>query len=89
MLTLAQDDIGSASARFTRARASACTSTTTTKSHVLSGGGHYILDSAVHNVTAGDALLARTGSTHAIQQSGDEDLMILIAYLSVKQASGR
>ena len=89
MLTLAQHDVGSASARCTRAPASACTSTTTTKSHFLSGRGRHILAGAVHDVVAGDALLARTGSTHAIQQSGDEDLMILTVYLSVKQASGR
>lgn len=89
MLTLAQDDVGSASARCTRAPASACTSTTTTRSHVLSGRGRYILDSAAHDVVAGDALLTRTGSTHSIQQAGDEDLVLLIVYLSVKQASGR
>ena len=39
----------------TRAPASACTSTITTKSHVLSGRGRYILDGVVQDVTAGDA----------------------------------
>ena len=49
--------------------------------YVLSGRGRYILDGVVHNVTAGDALLTRTGSTHSIQQAGDEDLELLIVYL--------
>lgn len=50
--------------------------------YVLSGSGRYILDGVVHDVTAGDALLTRTGSTHAIHQTGDQDLMILIVYPS-------
>ena len=49
--------------------------------YVLSGRGRYILDGVVHNVTAGDALLTRTGSTHSIQQAGDENLELLIVYL--------
>ena len=57
--------------------------------YVLSGRGRYILDGVVHDVGAGDALLTRSGSTHSIQQAGDEDLAILIVYLSAKQASGR
>lgn len=57
--------------------------------YVLSGRGRYILDGVVHEVGAGDALLTRTGSTHSIQQAGDEDLVILIVYLSAKQPSGR
>ncbi|MBX3712138.1 MAG: cupin domain-containing protein [Lysobacter sp.] len=57
--------------------------------YVLSGRGRYILDGVVHEVGAGDALLTRTGSTHSIQQAGDEDLVILIVYLSAQQASGR
>lgn len=57
--------------------------------YVLSGRGRYILDGVVHDVTAGDALLTRTGSTHSIQQTGDEDLVLLIVYLSVERPSGR
>lgn len=57
--------------------------------YVLSGRGRYILDGVVHDVTAGDALLTRTGSTHSIQQTGDEDLVILIVYLSAERPSGR
>ena len=57
--------------------------------YVLSGRGRYILDGVVHDVTAGDALLTLTGSTHSIQQTGDEDLVLLIVYLSVERPSGR
>lgn len=48
--------------------------------YVLSGQGIYILDGKLHEVSTGDVLLTRNGSTHALQQSGDEDLVILIAY---------
>lgn len=51
--------------------------------YVLSGHGTYILDGAVHDVDAGDVLLTRSGSTHALQQSGEEDLVILITYPKV------
>jgi lysophospholipase L1-like esterase/quercetin dioxygenase-like cupin family protein len=51
--------------------------------YVLSGRGRYILDGALHEVAAGDVLLTRRDSTHALQQSGDEDLVILIAYPKV------
>jgi quercetin dioxygenase-like cupin family protein len=53
--------------------------------YVLSGRGRYILDGAVYEVSEGDALLTRTGSTHSIHQAGDDDLVILIVYLSVKR----
>ncbi len=49
--------------------------------YVLSGRGRCILDGVVHDVVVGDALLARTGSTHSIQQAGDDDLQLLIVYL--------
>lgn len=49
--------------------------------YVLSGRGRYILDGVLHDVSAGDALLTRTGSTHSIHQTGDEDLVLLIVYL--------
>jgi lysophospholipase L1-like esterase/mannose-6-phosphate isomerase-like protein (cupin superfamily) len=57
--------------------------------YVLGGRGCYIFDGVVHDVGVGDALLTRIGSTHSIQQMGDEDLVILIVYLSVKRSSGR
>ena len=48
--------------------------------YVLSGRGRYVLDGQVHEVSAGHAMLTRPGSTHAIEQQGDEDLVLLIAY---------
>jgi lysophospholipase L1-like esterase/quercetin dioxygenase-like cupin family protein len=49
--------------------------------YVLSGQGRYVLDGAVHAVGPGDALLTRAGSSHALHQTGDADLVILINYL--------
>ena len=48
--------------------------------YVLSGHGQYVVDGQVHQVQAGHAMLTRPGSTHAIQQAGDDDLVLLIAY---------
>lgn len=48
--------------------------------YIVSGRGSYVLDGVVHDVGAGDALLTRPGSTHAIRQVGEEDLVILLAY---------
>ncbi|UNK58735.1 GDSL-type esterase/lipase family protein [Pseudoxanthomonas daejeonensis] len=48
--------------------------------YVLGGRGRYVLDGMVHDVVAGDAMLTRSGSTHAIQQVGEEDLVLLLAY---------
>ncbi len=48
--------------------------------YVLEGRGLYLLDGEVHAVSAGDAMLTRTGSTHALYQDGDADLVILIVY---------
>ena len=48
--------------------------------YIVSGRGMYVLDGVVHEVGAGDALLTRPGSTHAIRQVWDEDLVILLAY---------
>ncbi len=47
---------------------------------MLSGRGHYELDGKVQQVHAGDAMLTRPGSTHAIRQDGEEDLVLLIMY---------
>jgi len=49
--------------------------------YVLSGRGIYVLDGSVHDVAGGDVMLTRSGSTHALQQVGEEDLVILITYL--------
>ena len=48
--------------------------------YVLSGRGTYVLDGKAYEVQAGDAMLTRTGSTHAIRQAGEEDLQLLIMY---------
>jgi lysophospholipase L1-like esterase/mannose-6-phosphate isomerase-like protein (cupin superfamily) len=48
--------------------------------YVVSGQGRYIVDGTIRDVGPGDAMLTRTGSTHALQQAGDEDLVILLAY---------
>ena len=48
--------------------------------YVLSGRGIYELDGKTQEVRAGDAMLTRPGSTHAIRQDGDDDLVLLIMY---------
>ena len=48
--------------------------------YVVSGRGIYTLDGADRPVGAGDAMLTRPGSTHALSQTGDDDLVVLIAY---------
>ena len=48
--------------------------------YVVSGRGRYVLDGEVHDVAAGNAMLTRAGSTHAIEQVGEEDLVLLLAY---------
>ncbi|MCC4585576.1 GDSL-type esterase/lipase family protein [Xanthomonas sp. NCPPB 1067] len=49
--------------------------------YIVSGRGLYALDGKQYEVAAGDALLTRPGSTHALQQTGEEDLIVLLAYL--------
>lgn len=48
--------------------------------YVVSGRGLYALDGVQHAVGPGDALLTRPGSSHALLQTGSEDLVILLAY---------
>jgi len=48
--------------------------------YIVSGKGSYVLDGRQYDVSAGDALLTRKGSSHALQQVGDEDLVLLLAY---------
>ncbi len=48
--------------------------------YVLEGAARYILDGNVHVVDKGAAMLTRSGSTHAIYQEGEKDLVLLIAY---------
>jgi lysophospholipase L1-like esterase/mannose-6-phosphate isomerase-like protein (cupin superfamily) len=53
--------------------------------YVLSGQGRYVLDGVAHDVGPGDALLTRTGSSHALFQVGEADLVILINYRVVRK----
>ncbi|MBU8976002.1 cupin domain-containing protein [Lysobacter sp. MMG2] len=48
--------------------------------YVLSGRGELLLDGTRREVAAGDAILTRDGSTHALAQRGEEDLVILVVY---------
>ncbi|MNV50585.1 Cupin domain protein [compost metagenome] len=48
--------------------------------YIVSGQGSYVLDGKQHDVAAGDALLTRVGSSHALQQVGEMDLVLLLAY---------
>jgi lysophospholipase L1-like esterase/mannose-6-phosphate isomerase-like protein (cupin superfamily) len=48
--------------------------------YVVSGTGRYIVDGTIRDVGPGDAMLTRVGSTHALQQAGEDDLVILLAY---------
>ena len=48
--------------------------------YVVSGRGLYALDGKQYDVGPGDALLTRAGSTHALQQTGPEPLVILLSY---------
>lgn len=50
--------------------------------YVISGRGLYLYDGKAVEVGPGHAILVRPGSTHGIQQRGDEDLVLLIAYPS-------
>ncbi|PPV06009.1 GDSL-type esterase/lipase family protein [Xanthomonas bromi] len=47
---------------------------------IVSGRGLYALDGKHYAVAAGDALLTRPGSTHALQQIGEDPLVLLLAY---------
>ena len=48
--------------------------------YVLSGKGTMLLDGKTVDITPGTAVLTRTGSSHSLKQSGDEDLVIMINY---------
>jgi lysophospholipase L1-like esterase/mannose-6-phosphate isomerase-like protein (cupin superfamily) len=48
--------------------------------YIVSGRGLYALDGKQYAVGPGHALLTRPGSTHALQQVGEEDLVVLLAY---------
>jgi mannose-6-phosphate isomerase-like protein (cupin superfamily) len=48
--------------------------------YVLSGTGQMVIDGTAFPVRAGDALLTRPGHSHALAQTGEEDLVIVITY---------
>ncbi len=48
--------------------------------YIVSGRGLYALDGKQYEVGPGHALLTRPGSTHALQQSGEQPLVLLLAY---------
>ena len=51
--------------------------------YVLSGRGRLTLNDTVREVGAGDAILTRAGDRHALEQLGDEELVIFIVYRPV------
>ncbi|WP_269792637.1 GDSL-type esterase/lipase family protein [Stenotrophomonas sp. Iso1] len=48
--------------------------------YIVSGRGLYVLDGQQYDVGPGHALLTRAGSSHALQQTGEEDLVVMLAY---------
>ena len=53
--------------------------------YVLSGRGELLLDGKRREVGPGDAILTRNGSTHALEQRGKEDLVIIVVYQRPKK----
>jgi mannose-6-phosphate isomerase-like protein (cupin superfamily) len=49
--------------------------------YVLGGTGELTLDGRKYQVGPGTAILTRIGSTHALRQTGKEDLEIIVSYL--------
>lgn len=49
--------------------------------YVLSGRGEMTIDGKAFPVGPGDAILTRPGSSHGLEQTGAEDLVIMINYL--------
>jgi mannose-6-phosphate isomerase-like protein (cupin superfamily) len=48
--------------------------------YVLSGSGRYTMDGEVIEVGPGLALLTRPGGSHALEQTGSQDLVLIIVY---------
>lgn len=53
--------------------------------YILSGKGIMQMNGETFAVEAGDAILTRPGSSHGLQQTGAEDLVILIVYEKPKK----
>src|SRR5205814_1236493 len=47
--------------------------------YILSGTGELTLDGEKHQVSAGTAILTRPGSSHSLKQTGNTDLVMIIA----------
>jgi mannose-6-phosphate isomerase-like protein (cupin superfamily) len=48
--------------------------------YIISGNGIMKMNDSTFTVQAGDAILTRPGSSHGLQQTGKEDLVIIINY---------
>jgi len=48
--------------------------------YIISGKGVMKMNDAIFTVKAGDAILTRPGSSHGLQQTGKDDLVIIINY---------
>ncbi len=48
--------------------------------YIISGSGIMKMNDSTFTVKAGDAILTRPGSSHGLQQTGKEDLVIIINY---------
>jgi mannose-6-phosphate isomerase-like protein (cupin superfamily) len=48
--------------------------------YILSGKGIMKMNDSTFTVQAGDAILTRPGSSHGLQQTGKDDLVIIINY---------
>lgn len=48
--------------------------------YVLSGRGVMTLDDTPYDVGPGTAILTRTGSSHGLEQVGNDDLVVIVTY---------
>ena len=48
--------------------------------YIINGTGEMHMNGKSFTVKTGDAILTRPGSSHGLKQTGDEDLIIIIAY---------
>ncbi|TDK27183.1 cupin domain-containing protein [Luteimonas aestuarii] len=55
--------------------------------YVLSGRGVLTLNGEMRDVGPGDAILTRSGDSHALRQSGDEDLVVFIVFDNASRTS--
>jgi mannose-6-phosphate isomerase-like protein (cupin superfamily) len=48
--------------------------------YIISGTGQMTINEELMAVKPGDAILTRTGSSHGLEQTGKEDLVVIITY---------